>query len=248
MIIGIPIFGNNAITLNRAYIEYVANYDASEPLLINDCNDIDKMCEYCDGLILPGGGDVDPIYYGNNNMSSYHTDPQKDAFEREVMHEFINNNKPIFGICRGFQLIVRELVMPYFGDYFAFYQHIGNHSQTGDNKTDRPNPSHFVSAHVKSMYDNTYSETDVEPLAVNSMHHQGLVSYKKTGVKTGSILKCDEFELEITATTNHYVPNEVDLIIEGIKIPSLNISAVQWHPEEMLDIKLLETAMEMHNE
>lgn len=56
------------------------------------------------GLLLIGGGDILPAYYGGN-IPSYNVNFVKDKLEFDIAAYFIRKNLPILGICRGFQLI-----------------------------------------------------------------------------------------------------------------------------------------------
>lgn len=64
-----------------------------------------SLADSCDGLLLPGGGDADPILYGQENRGSNPPDPDRDRDELELIGRFRARNKPIFGICRGHQMI-----------------------------------------------------------------------------------------------------------------------------------------------
>ncbi len=59
----------------------------------------------CDALLLAGGGDPDPQYYGQENYGSHPPDRTRDAWELALFFDFWQASKPIFGICRGLQLI-----------------------------------------------------------------------------------------------------------------------------------------------
>lgn len=62
--------------------------------------------EYLDGLVLQGGADVSPRAYGEEPLRpEWSGDPVRDAYELELVHEFMDAGKPILGICRGMQLI-----------------------------------------------------------------------------------------------------------------------------------------------
>ena len=62
--------------------------------------------EYLDGLILQGGTDVSPRAYGEEPLRpEWAGDPVRDAYEMELLHEFMEAGKPVLGICRGMQLI-----------------------------------------------------------------------------------------------------------------------------------------------
>lgn len=59
----------------------------------------------CDGLILCGGDDVDPALYGQERNGAGDPDTERDAAELELFRAFYAAGKPIFGICRGSQMI-----------------------------------------------------------------------------------------------------------------------------------------------
>ena len=245
MIIGLPIFGDTSTFINTAYLDYISSAEF-EPMLLNEYSNEERMVDMCDGLLLPGGGDLDPLYYGDNNVSSYKVDPDKDAFERNWLHRFIEAKKPILGICRGFQMVVREFVLPKFHDKLIYYQHMGGHSQTGDNKAARHLPSHFVAVDVHALYD-PESNVKVDGIPVNSMHHQGLVARKKAKIKPGTVMSTDNMDINIVAITTYSTPSNCMCVIEGVEIPNLKITAVQWHPEELVDTDLLIHAMRKYD-
>ncbi|MBR2667158.1 MAG: gamma-glutamyl-gamma-aminobutyrate hydrolase family protein [Oscillospiraceae bacterium] len=58
-----------------------------------------------DALLLAGGGDPDPLYYGQEDSGSHPPDRTRDAWELALFFDFWQAGKPIFGICRGLQLI-----------------------------------------------------------------------------------------------------------------------------------------------
>ena len=66
--------------------------------------DVDEAIK-CDGLLLPGGGDIDPVYYGEEMNGSDEPDRELDKAQREILDAFVKAKKPILGICRGMQLI-----------------------------------------------------------------------------------------------------------------------------------------------
>lgn len=59
----------------------------------------------CAGLILCGGGDMDPAWFGQENRGSHPPDALRDKAEMELFQAFYRAKKPILGICRGMQLI-----------------------------------------------------------------------------------------------------------------------------------------------
>ncbi|MBE6695026.1 MAG: gamma-glutamyl-gamma-aminobutyrate hydrolase family protein [Ruminococcaceae bacterium] len=66
-------------------------------------NDIESICANCDGLVIPGSATaIDPKYYGGTPMDP---PPEIDeyALDAALIKYFTEHNKPIFGVCGGFQ-------------------------------------------------------------------------------------------------------------------------------------------------
>lgn len=62
--------------------------------------------QYLDGLVLQGGADISPQCYGEEPLAeAWSGDRLRDAYEMELLHEFMEAGKPVLGICRGAQLI-----------------------------------------------------------------------------------------------------------------------------------------------
>lgn len=59
----------------------------------------------CDGLLLCGGGDIDPARFGQEDRGSQPPDPVRDGAELALFDAFLRAGKPILGICRGMQVI-----------------------------------------------------------------------------------------------------------------------------------------------
>lgn len=59
----------------------------------------------CDGLVLCGGGDIAPEYFGQKSCGSNPPDKERDVCEFFLFEQYYGKGKPIFGICRGMQLI-----------------------------------------------------------------------------------------------------------------------------------------------
>ncbi len=56
-------------------------------------------------LILPGGGDITPAFFGQQNHGSYNIDTELDIIQFQTLSHFIAEKKPVLGICKGLQLI-----------------------------------------------------------------------------------------------------------------------------------------------
>jgi putative glutamine amidotransferase len=225
--------------INQAYVKYVkgAGY---QPVLITQELDIDLAMSMIDGLLIPGGIDIDPIYYGYDNSSSYSVDPVRDEFERTVFHAARERGLPVFGICRGMQLIAREFLLhhPEIEEKTIYSENIGSHRQTEEQSLSRNIPQHFVRYITGKLYSTDSEELDTRP--VNSMHHQALL------VPEADIFKDYWGKLSITAWTQRGVRDakkkeEQYTVCEAIRLDwEAPILAVQWHPEEMEDYTLIQ--------
>ena len=112
-----------------------------------------------DGLLLSGGGDIDPAYYGEAVSGSVRIDLDRDATEYALMKAYLEAGKPIFGICRGHQLI-----NVYFGGSLVQHMPETDQHRNGDD----PPASHPVTAEADSILGRLYGTEFV----VNSYHHQ----------------------------------------------------------------------------
>lgn len=115
-----------------------------------------------DGLLLPGGGDIDPKLFGQLNCGSRTIDPVLDRLQLAILHAFVLSQKPILGICKGMQLI-----NIYFGG--DIYQHLDAY-QT--HQYDGWDQVHETTACKNSIFYTLYGEH----FTVNSAHHQGVHS------------------------------------------------------------------------
>lgn len=120
---------------------------------------ISELCT-CDGLLLPGGGDITPLFYGQAECGSRSIDTELDILQIQALDFFVHNKKPVLGICKGMQLI-----NIYFGG--TLFQHMSNsefHQQ--------PNGDilHLSYATSDSVLAHLYGET----FTINSNHHQAI--------------------------------------------------------------------------
>ncbi len=238
--------------INQAYADYVTSAGYQPVLVANTQNPL-VFADICDGLLLPGGIDIDPIFYDEENIRSFSVEPDKDDFERALLHAFVKRGKPIFGICRGFQLILRE--------YFrvaapedvwgscTYYQHLNGHSLANELDLARYVPSHSVWADRSFLYGEKDHKAYVK-MYVNSMHHQGVV----VGPVIGKKVPRDFGGLILVATTICGLEDSKKLsdhrVVEAVTINGWGdsrIVAVQWHPEELGDVKLLKTFFDNEN-
>ena len=109
-----------------------------------------------DGLLLPGGGDIHPRFYGAVWEDCRDVDEARDLRELELATAFIAANKPVLGICRGLQVLNVAL-----GG--TLLQHVEGHGQIlGADGLHETSASGFIRA--------VYGPR----LTVNTAHHQAL--------------------------------------------------------------------------
>ena len=56
-------------------------------------------------LLLPGGGDITPVFFGQRNLGSRNIDTELDILQIHALSMFMAQKKPILGICKGLQII-----------------------------------------------------------------------------------------------------------------------------------------------
>ena len=114
-----------------------------------------------DGLILCGGNDIEPKYYNQEMNGSVNIDTQRDTVEFALLKAFVDAEKPVLGICRGYQLI-----NVFFGG--SLYQDIPEKNLHTNNQDFYI--AHNVIAKENSILHKLYGSS----FAVNSSHHQAI--------------------------------------------------------------------------
>ncbi len=159
-VIGLSYYGSKI----QNYIEWLKSFsDEVEILNLHHSVNQPKDLLKCDSLLLPGGVDINPENYNQTNIGlSKITDESKmrDKFERELIDVALNNNLPILGICRGFQLVNVHL-----GG--TLFQHIDNHR----NSNSEDDLVHKVKVNQNSEL---FRIVNFEEGIVNSSHHQAV--------------------------------------------------------------------------
>ena len=115
-----------------------------------------------DGLVLCGGGDIDPARYGQENRGSQPPDPARDEAEFNLARAYLEAGKPILGICRGHQLLnvlLGGTLIQDVGDALRpFHAH-------GEDEPDLVHP-------VRSAQGSFFAQAYGTLFHVNSWHHQ----------------------------------------------------------------------------
>lgn len=196
--------------VNSNYINAVIKAGGNPVILpiIKDDDMLMRLIEGIDGLLITGGADINPLVYGEEPI------PEQGVFYSERDNNDIRAIKiaykmgiPIFGICRGVQILNVA-----FGG--TLYQEV---KLAGDNILKHSNQTSWeVPVHSVKIYESTkLFEILGGEVLVNSYHHQA-VKKAAQGFKVSAIAK--------------------DGIIEGIEMQSDNfVAGVQWHPEFMVD-------------
>lgn len=124
---------------------------------------LDPGCAHtCAGLVLPGGGDIDPALYGAENCGSKDIDRPLDEAQLRVLDAFLREGKPVLGICKGCQLLNIR-----FGG--GLIQHLAVSDTHAWSEGDRVHLCRsFPGTVMEKLYGREY--------AVNSLHHQALAA------------------------------------------------------------------------
>ena len=115
-----------------------------------------------DGLLLPGGWDVDPSFYGEQRDENLgDTDPQLDATELAMFRQARERDLPVLGICRGQQVI--NVAMG-----GSLVQHLEDHDARA---IGRRHLAHTIEVDPSSELGQAAGE---HKIPVNSLHHQAI--------------------------------------------------------------------------
>ena len=108
-LIGITTYGrdeNNKFYLRAEYVDSVRRACGLPVLLPPGDAHIQHLLRHLDGVILAGGGDLDPdLYGGTRHDSIYMVDPERDKTEMGLVRFAVDSAMPTLGICRGTQVI-----------------------------------------------------------------------------------------------------------------------------------------------
>jgi len=78
-----------------------------EPRVLDYARDeVDQVLSWCDGVLVPGGIDIDPAAYGDaRHPSVTEVEPARDAYEAALIRAAIAADRPLLAICRGLQML-----------------------------------------------------------------------------------------------------------------------------------------------
>jgi len=161
----------NTFFVRENYMESLLRAGALPVLLpmTRDAEVISNIAERIDGLFLAGGGDVDPAYYNTpKHPNCGEIDLLRDDFELALMARVMERKLPVFGVCRGIQLMNVALGGTLIQDI---------PSEVPVNEIHLQKPPYDEPAHEIEIYENGLLRKilNVSRFAVNSMHHQAVL-------------------------------------------------------------------------
>ncbi|MEE9324645.1 MAG: gamma-glutamyl-gamma-aminobutyrate hydrolase family protein [Dehalococcoidia bacterium] len=103
-----PLIGITTAKNNKAtrYLQSIEKNGGTPQLLTSECGlAIEGLLDSLQGLLLTGGDDIDPFYYGDPPTRHSSPDRERDAFEIPLVQAALKRDMPILGICRGMQVL-----------------------------------------------------------------------------------------------------------------------------------------------
>lgn len=209
---------NQDIFMRPTYLKALSDAGAIPvvlPLVSSD-EDLEQLVRTFDGFLFTGGPDPHPFLFGEEtHRSCGNISVRRDSMETALLKKVMKTGKPVFGICRGIQIINVVLGGNLYQDIRAEYQD----GQTGDafpvahsQPCDFHTPAHTVTLSPDSRLAQICG---CRTLKVNSMHHQA-VRDLAPGLAACAIAS--------------------DGLIEAVEMPGYPwLTAVQWHPEYLLE-------------
>ncbi|WP_105956700.1 gamma-glutamyl-gamma-aminobutyrate hydrolase family protein [Apilactobacillus quenuiae] len=170
------------------------------------------LLETVDGVILTGGPDVLPAFYGEEPIKEIGTTYEpRDQFELALVKQAVQMKKPILAICRGLQIVNVALGGTLYQDIDTQFtpkdnMRILQHSQKAIGYA----PIHHINIDNDSSLEKTFGKRAF----VNSFHHEAAKDVAPS--------------LKVVARAD-------DGMIEGLENDDKSIQCVQWHPENMWD-------------
>ncbi len=198
------------LQLNLDYAAAV--YDAGGlPLVLPPILDPVEALTTLDGVLLTGGGDIDPHRYGATSVhpETYGISSVRDDFELALAREAVVRDVPLLAICRGVQVLNVALggtLVQHIPDAVpAALEHRQNELGIPVGET-----AHPVTIQPGSLLERVVKATTI---AVNSYHHQAI---------------------EQPAPGLAVVARSPDGVIEAVELPLARfVLGVQWHPERL---------------
>lgn len=168
------------------------------------------------GVLLPGGGDIDPEWYGQRaHPKTTRVSHRRDRFELNLLDYALERDMPVLAICHGMQLL-----NVHFGGQLV--QHLPDRPETLDHDAGMPSERAVHGLEIKrgSVLATTLG---CESTKVNSHHHQGVAE---------------------AAAPLEEIAWSTDGVLEGVASRDHTwVVGVQWHPEAMAETSPRQAAL-----
>lgn len=218
---GKPIIGINidvkgleadgALSLGSSYVDAVTSAGGLPIILppVLDDTAIPRYLELCDGFLMSGGRDINPLRYGATTITEHVNlvNPRRENFDMALIDAALAAKKPILGVCLGSQ----ELNIATGGSLFQDLP--TETSSTIAHKPGTSEVSHSVDITTGTMLHDMVGTTT---LMVNSIHHQA----------------CDRIGSGVLV-----MAKAPDGIVEAFSLENQDFAVgIQWHPEQLTEI------------
>jgi putative glutamine amidotransferase len=204
-------FGTDVFAISEAYSQAVAQAGGIPVMipLVLDGDQIRALMPSLDGILLSGGGDVEPQQYGSAPTAKVkYIDPDRDRVELTLVESAIANGIPFLGICRGIQVLNVALGGTLFTDIAELLPNALKHDYFPD--WPRDHLAHEVQIQPDTLLERILAADTIQ---VNSLHHQGIDHLAP--------------DLEVIARAPDGLVEAVVLLDHPFGL------AVQWHPENL---------------
>lgn len=199
--------GENIFSLKEFYISSISEA-GGVPLILPPTTEeklIEDYLQLCNGLLLTGGGDIDPLYWGafpGDKLGEIN--PLRDSFEIIISKKALQERKPVLGICRGCQVMNVAAGGSLFQDIVSDMCHMQNIA--------RKYPFHDIFVEKNTRLGEIL-KSDI--IKVNSLHHQA-IERPGAGIRISALAADGTVEAIESRRHKFYI-------------------GVQWHPESLSD-------------
>jgi putative glutamine amidotransferase len=208
---GIPDNLPNSWIMNQLYVHGVmaaGGVPILVPLISEDPGTLREIYDRLDGVLIPGGIDVDPAYYrAGRHEGIGRLDPARDTTEVVLTKWALRDHKPFLGLCRGMQILNVALSGTLWQDLETERSESIKHDFFPAYGFERDHLAHPIEIERDSQLSDALGNASLD---VNSMHHQGIR------------------DLGHRLTASAWAP---DGLIEAIEMADQYAVGVQWHPE-----------------
>jgi putative glutamine amidotransferase len=199
----------DSVAVPANYIRALHRAGGQEAILFPERIEVDearRRLSPADGVLLIGGADVDPAYYGEEpHPECYGVNPDVDAFEMAISRAAVEMGKPLLAICRGIQVL-----------NVAFGGSLDQHITGRDGLIGHGIPGVAPEMHLVRLEPGSRvaKAMGVDEASVSSSHHQALA-------------RLGEGLLPVGRTG--------DGIVEAVEREDGWVLGVEWHPERTAD-------------